>query len=94
MKINEFACYCGVTPRKLRHYEKMGLIASTRSINGYRHYQKSQAEVVKQIQWLLAARLNLEKIKYIVPCTMQETKILMCKDLKRLFENEIEKLED
>lgn len=93
MKINEFADYCGVTPRKLRHYEKMGLIAPVRSSNGYRHYQKSQAEVVKQIQWLLRARLSLENIKYIVPCTLQETKILMCKDLKKLFEDEIEKLD-
>lgn len=93
MKITEFAKYCGVTPRKLRHYEKSGLIAPMRATNGYRRYQKSQAEVVKQIQWLLRARLSLKNIKYIVPCTIQETKILMCKDLKGLFESEIERLE-
>lgn len=94
MKIAEFAKYCGVTPRSLRHYEKMGLITSTRTSNGYRHYHKSQAETVIQIQWLLKAGLSLKKIKYIVPCTLQETKILMCRDLKNLFEEEIEKLEE
>lgn len=94
MKITEFANYCGVSPRSLRHYEKMGLIAASRNSSGYRSYAKSQAEVVKQIQWLLKARLSLKKIKYIVPCTIQETKILMCQDLKSLFESEIERLED
>lgn len=94
MKITEFANYCGVTARSLRHYEKLGLIAPTRTSNDYRQYHKSQAEIVKQIQWLLKARLSLKKIKYIVPCTIQETKILMCKDLKNLFENEIERLEE
>jgi DNA-binding transcriptional MerR regulator len=94
MKITEFANYCNVTPRSLRHYEKLGLIAPGRTSNGYRKYQKSQAEVVKQIQWLLKARLSLKKIKYIVPCTIQETKILMCKDLKNLFEDEIKRLEE
>ena len=92
MKINEFAKFCGTSPRSLRHYEKLGLIAPTRNINGYREYSKSQVYTVKQIQWLLKARLNLKKIKYIVPCTLQETKILMCQDLKNLFESEIKRI--
>lgn len=94
MNITEFANYCGSSPRSLRHYEKLGLIAPSRSSNGYRKYSKSQADVVKQIQWLLKARLSLKKIKYIVPCTIQETKILMCIDLKNLFEGEVERLEN
>lgn len=93
MNITEFANFCGVSPRSLRHYEKLGLIAPTRAANGYRKYHKSQANVIKQIQWLLKARLSLKKIKYIVPCTIQETKILMCIDLKNLFEDEVERLE-
>lgn len=94
MNITEFAKFCSSTPRSLRHYEKLGLIAPKRAPNGYRRYDKSQAEVVKQIQWLLKARLSLKKIKYIVPCTIQETKILMCQDLKALFESEIGRLEE
>lgn len=50
--------------------------------------------MIKQIQWLLKARLSLKKIKYIVPCTIQETKILMCIDLKNLFEDEVDRLEE
>lgn len=93
MNISEFAKYCGTSPRSLRHYEKLGLIVPSRARNGYREYNRSHADVVRQIQWLLKARLNLKKIKYIVPCTIQETKILMCIDLKNLFENEVKRLE-
>jgi DNA-binding transcriptional MerR regulator len=94
MKINEFAKYCGTSARSLRHYEKFGLIAPLRGANGYREYSKSQSYVVSQIQWLLKARLGMKKIKYIVPCTLQETKILMCQDLKNLFEGELQRLDD
>lgn len=94
MKINEFAKYCNTTPRSLRHYEKLGLIAPQRNSNGYREYSLAQANTIKQIQWLLKARLSLKKIKYIVPCTLQETKILMCQDLKNLFETELQRLTD
>lgn len=85
---------CETSPRSLRHYEKLGMIAPMRASNGYRKYHKSQANVIKQIQWLLKARLSLKKIKYIVPCTIQETKILMCIDLKNLFEDEVYRLEE
>lgn len=94
MKINEFAKFCETSPRSLRHYEKLGLIAPLRNANGYREYSKSQANTIKQIQWLLKARLGLKKIKYIVPCTLQETKILMCLDLKNLFQSEIQRIDD
>tara|TARA_B110001454_G_scaffold124375_1_gene116068 strand:- start:46069 stop:46422 length:354 start_codon:yes stop_codon:yes gene_type:complete len=93
MKISEFAKYCGASARSLRHYEKLGLIVPLRNSNGYREYSQSQANTIKQIQWLLKARLGLKKIKYIVPCTLQETKILMCQDLKSLFQNELRRLD-
>lgn len=93
MKIKEFAKFCRTSPRSLRHYEKLGLIVPLRNSNGYREYDKSQADVIKQIQWLLQARLSLKKITYIVPCTIQETKILMCQDLQSLFEEEIQRID-
>lgn len=89
MKINEFAKLCNSSARSLRHYEKLGLILPRRTINGYREYDQSQAHVVRQIQWLLKARLTLKNIKFIVPCTIQETKILMCEDLQALFRDEL-----
>ncbi|KYG67064.1 hypothetical protein AZI86_08610 [Bdellovibrio bacteriovorus] len=94
MKINEFAKFCGTSARSLRHYEKLGLIVPLRNSNGYREYNKSQADTIEQIQWLLKARLSLKKIKFIVPCTLQETKILMCHDLKSLFEDELRRIDE
>lgn len=94
MKINEFAKLCGSTARSLRHYEKHGLILPKRNENGYREYSKSQAETIKQIQWLLKGGLSLKKIKHIIPCTLQETKILMCIDLKNLFEVELRRIDN
>jgi DNA-binding transcriptional MerR regulator len=94
MKIQEFAKLCGVSARSLRHYEKSGLLAPARTAAGYRDYDRSQVAVVRQIQWLLRARLSVKKIQYILPCTLQETKILMCQDLKGLFENEVARLDE
>ena len=89
MNIGELSKITSASPRSIRHYEKMNLLSPNRSDNGYRVYNKSHIKIVNEIQWLLEAGITLKNIKYIVPCTLQKTKILMCKDLKNLFATEI-----
>lgn len=93
MNIGEISSKTLVSTRSIRHYEKMELINPKRSLNGYRVYNNSHVKIVKEIQWLLEAGLSLKNIKYIIPCTLQKTEILMCKDLKNLFITEISNID-
>lgn len=93
MKISELEKLTSVSARSIRHYEKMGLIIPTRLENGYRSYDKSHIRIIQEISWMLKAGLTLKKIKYIVPCTLKKTEILMCVDLQNLFKSEIEQID-
>ena len=92
MKISELAKLTTASARSIRHYEKMGLILPTRLENGYRTYNTSHLKIIQEISWMLEAGLTLKKIKYIVPCTLKKTEVLMCADLQNLFKSEIEQI--
>lgn len=93
MNISELSKKTSASPRSIRHYEKMELLSPSRSDNDYRVYNESHIKIVKEILWLLEAGLSLKNIKYIVPCTLQKTEILMCKDLQNLFLSEIDNID-
>jgi len=93
MNISELSKKTSASPRSIRYYEEMELISPNRSQNGYRVYNESHIKIVKEILWLLEAGLSLKNIKYIVPCTLQKTEILMCKDLQNLFITEIDNID-
>lgn len=40
MRIGELSKYTGVSPRSLRYYEEQGLLTSSRSDAGQRHYSE------------------------------------------------------
>lgn len=55
--IGEFAQLAGCTPRTLRHYEELGIIAPQRAENGYRIY--GEADVKRLAQVLAMKRCGL-----------------------------------
>lgn len=69
MRIGELAARTGVSVRSLRYYEEQGLLASTRSGSGQRHYTDDQTERVGFIQRLYAAGLSSRTILELLPCT-------------------------
>jgi DNA-binding transcriptional MerR regulator len=93
MNIGALSKLTSASPRSIRHYEKMELLAPNRSDNGYRVYNNSHIKIINEIQWLLEAGITLKNIKYIVPCTLQKTEILMCKDLQNLFITEMSNID-
>lgn len=93
MNIGEISKKTSASPRSIRHYEKMDLLSPKRTDNGYRVYNKSHIKIICEIQWLLEAGITLKNIKYIIPCTLQKTEILMCKDLRNLFIDEMAKID-
>ncbi|RFU84182.1 MerR family transcriptional regulator [Streptomyces triticagri] len=68
MRIGELAARTGVSVRSLRYYEEQGLLKSTRSPGGQRHYTESHAERVGFIQRLYAAGVSSSTIMELLPC--------------------------
>jgi DNA-binding transcriptional MerR regulator len=68
MRIGEVADRAGVSVRALRYYEEQGLLGSTRSPSGQRHYPDRAVERVHLIQHLYAAGLSSKTIAELLPC--------------------------
>jgi DNA-binding transcriptional MerR regulator len=68
MKIGELARLTGVSARSLRYYEQQGLMYSTRSTGGQRHYAAAEVARVEMIRRLFDAGLNSKVIARLLPC--------------------------
>ncbi|MGW4024569.1 MerR family transcriptional regulator [Streptomyces sp. NPDC005009] len=69
MRIGELSSRTGASVRSLRYYEEQGLLASTRSASGQRHYTEDAVERVAFIQRLFAAGLSSRTVLELLPCT-------------------------
>lgn len=68
MRIGELAARTGVSVRSLRYYEEQGLLVSTRSAGGQRHFTHDDIERVVFIQRLYVAGLSSRTILELMPC--------------------------
>src|SRR5947209_12525997 len=68
VRIGELAGRTGVSVRSLRYYEQQGLLTSTRSPSGQRHYTAAEIERVGFIQRMFAAGLSSRTIAELLPC--------------------------
>jgi DNA-binding transcriptional MerR regulator len=68
VRIGELASRTGVSIRSLRYYEEQGLLTSTRSASGQRHYTDDQINRVYFIQRMYAAGLSSRTIAEVLPC--------------------------
>lgn len=68
MRIGEVAARAGVSVRALRYYEEQGLLTSTRSPSGQRHYTPYAVERVTFLQRMYAAGLSSRTIAELLPC--------------------------
>lgn len=66
MKISEAADAIGAPARMLRYYEQQGLIAASRSSNGYRDYSEEQVEHARHVRALVEAGLSTRMIKIVL----------------------------
>ncbi len=80
MKIGELAEASGVSVRSIRHYDQHGMLASSRSGNGYRAFQPVSVNQVKQIQRLITAGFSLEEIRSFPECMLLIEGALACPD--------------
>jgi DNA-binding transcriptional MerR regulator len=65
--IGELAERTGVNTWSLRHYDRAGLLTSTRGPNRYRDFPDSAIREVNRIRCLLNAGFNLHEVKEVLP---------------------------
>jgi DNA-binding transcriptional MerR regulator len=68
VRIGELGRRAGVSPRTLRHYEELGLLAARRRANGYRDYDDRDLRVVTEIRSLVELGFALEETRPFVEC--------------------------
>ncbi|MCX2953718.1 MerR family transcriptional regulator [Lentzea sp. NEAU-D7] len=68
MRIGELSKRTGVSPRSLRYYEEQGLLTSSRSGAGQRHYSDTAVQRVSLIRQLFDAGLSSRVITTLLPC--------------------------
>jgi len=68
MRIGELSQRTGVSPRSLRYYEEQGLLVSSRSDAGQRHYSEAEIERVALIRQLFDAGMSSRVIASVLPC--------------------------
>jgi DNA-binding transcriptional MerR regulator len=68
VRIGELGRRAGVSPRTLRHYEELGLLASRRRSNGYRDYDERDLALVTEIRSLVDLGFALEETRPFVEC--------------------------
>ncbi|MER8187273.1 MerR family transcriptional regulator [Kitasatospora sp. NPDC094015] len=68
MRIGELSKHTGVSPRSLRYYEEQGLLASSRSGAGQRHYSDAAVQRVSLIKQLFGAGMSSRVIATLLPC--------------------------
>ncbi|MGC0368293.1 MerR family DNA-binding transcriptional regulator [Microbacterium sp. SLBN-111] len=69
MRIGEVSRRSGVSPRSLRYYEQLGLIASERESNGYRRYDQVAVERAIVIHMLFGMDFPREIVTSVLACT-------------------------
>jgi DNA-binding transcriptional MerR regulator len=67
LQIGEIAQLLGVTPKTIRHYEKIGMLAQPeRTRAGYRLYDAQDLLRLQRIRHLQALGLSLKKIRVLL----------------------------
>ncbi|MFI7015375.1 MerR family transcriptional regulator [Streptomyces sp. NPDC050164] len=80
-----------VSTRSPRYYEQQGLLRPQRRASGYR---ESDVATVRRVRMLLAAGLNTDLIREVLPCMADEAAILAptCEEMAQDLKHERERL--
>lgn len=92
MTIGQFATRAGVSPRTIRHYEELGLLAKAqRSGSGYRLYGEADLDRLRQIRSLTSLGISLREVSHLLeagdPVRLVESQLAVTeRELRRLGE--------
>src|SRR5262245_34190118 len=95
LRTKAFAQLAGVTPRALRHYDRLGLLKPKRTAAGYRAYAPGDLERLEQIVALKFLGIPLRKVGLLITRTPKElvraldAQRRLLEDKRRLFDQAI-----
>ena len=94
MFIGELSRRTGISTRGLRYYEEQDLLRPERRASGYREFDESDVATVRRIRTLLAAGLNTDLIREVLPCMSDEGSILAptCEEMAQDLRSERDRL--
>lgn len=93
MRIGEVERLTGVSARSLRHYDALGLLATSRRGNGYREFPEGTVHQVVRIKRFIAAGFTLETIRDVLPCVNGD-RVEMCPEVAALIRDELSDIDD
>ncbi len=84
----QLARLTGVSTDTLRHYERMGILRSTRAANGYRQYPESAVQRVHLVQRALTLGFRLQELAKILG--ERDRGGAPCREVRALAERKLE----
>jgi DNA-binding transcriptional MerR regulator len=93
MLIGQLARRTETSERLLRYYERVGLLTSERQANGYREYDDSAVQTVRQIRALLASGLPTALIKQVLPCAANDGSLRPCPGVLEKLRSRLQQLD-
>ncbi|PWV98528.1 DNA-binding transcriptional MerR regulator [Paenibacillus cellulosilyticus] len=92
MKIGELSARTGVSIRSLRYYEEQGLLAPTRSDNGYREFSPLAEEQVRTIQLYLGLGLSTDQIAGFLHCVLKNREAF-CNEVLPIYREKLAEID-
>ncbi|OJH36025.1 MerR family transcriptional regulator [Cystobacter ferrugineus] len=80
MNIGQLSRLSGASARSIRHYEKAGLLVSSRRSNGYREFGPEAVLRVQHIARMIRLGFSLEEIATFSPCMFRSESAVICPD--------------
>ncbi len=87
-RVRDFARLAGITPKTLRHYERLGLLTPARSAAGYRLYTEAHLERLEHILALKFVGLPLKDIRMALARTPKELSLALAMQHRALQEKQ------
>lgn len=92
MNIGAVSKLSGVSEKKIRHYESIGLIPkASRSLSGYRTYSENDVHVLKFIMRARNLGFSIDEVKKLV--NLWKNKKRQSQEVKKLAQKHIQNLE-
>ena len=93
MNIGELSRLSGASARSIRHYEKAGLLVSSRRGNGYRDFGLDAVTRVRSIVRMIGLGFSLEQIATFAPCMFTREASGVCPEALAAHEQKLADIE-
>ncbi|WP_170155997.1 MerR family transcriptional regulator [Umezawaea tangerina] len=81
-----------MSARSVRHYDRAGLLDSTRCANGYRDFAESDVEWVRVVKRLLSSGLTVDDVVVLRPCLTADGELDGCPRSREILAAHIDRL--